>query len=622
MKYEIKTQNRKLFDDYKIIIKGLKSALSIIPKYTIIIFFEQLFPVVISYFSLYMTTLIINSIIEKNSIYKIFILAGITVIINFIFSFLKRLLKRESIVEKETVDEKILLNISRISSKLPYMYVEDPEIENCANLIAFYEKNWRGHKAFIDYLTRVFIGFFQVITSFSLTISMFKMTSINDNNGFFTFINSPYSAYLMSGIILFGSVSNLLLISKRNLYTNKIRNENKDILRKSKYYTELFMGTGAAEVRIYNESQMILQEIETSIFRHNFAVDIPKIECKFNLINACVRFILSICLYIYISAKAFMGVFPIGNFVLYRGAIEKFIFGVTQIVNNIGNLRFNIIPCLELYFEYKNLIETETQNDPNVMKKFTFDTIEFQDVNFRYPRTDKDILKNINIKLKSGEKIAVVGENGSGKTTFIKLLCGLYDVKNGKVKLNGNDLVRYEKEEYKRLFSVVFQDYQIFAFSLGENVSCTCDYDINKVRDLLILSGLKHRLENLPFGLCTSIGTEFDKFGVLFSGGELQKIALARALFKEAPFVILDEPTAALDPLSEAEIYESFNQMVEGKTAIYISHRLSSCRFCNRILVFDKGEIVQMGSHNELIADKTGKYYELWHAQSQYYEAE
>ena len=210
--------------------------------------------------------------------------------------------------------------------------------------------------------------------------------------------------------------------------------------------------------------------------------------------------------------------------------------------------------------------------------------------------------------------------NGSGKTTFIKLLCRLYDPTEGQILLNGIDIRKYNYGEYMNIFSVVFQDFQLFALPLGQNVAGQVDYDPVRAEDCLQKAGFGDRLEKMPKGLETYLYKDYDKDGVDISGGEAQKIAIARALYKDAPFIILDEPTAALDPIAEAEIYEKFDEIVEDKTAIYISHRLSSCKFCDRIAVFHEGSVIQQGTHTQLLSDEAGQYYALWNAQAQYYE--
>ena len=208
----------------------------------------------------------------------------------------------------------------------------------------------------------------------------------------------------------------------------------------------------------------------------------------------------------------------------------------------------------------------------------------------------------------------------SGKTTFIKLLCRLYDPTEGQILLNGIDIRKYNYEDYRNIFSVVFQDFKLLPLPLGENVAASPTPDRERVLDCLKKAGFSDTLATWKDGIDTYLYKDLKEDGVNVSGGEAQKIAIARTLYKDAPFIILDEPTAALDPIAEAEIYTKFNEIVEDKTAIYISHRLSSCRFCDNIAVFHEGNMIQQGNHDTLLADKNGKYHELWYAQAQYYQ--
>lgn len=246
-------------------------------------------------------------------------------------------------------------------------------------------------------------------------------------------------------------------------------------------------------------------------------------------------------------------------------------------------------------------------------------TIEFVHVGFRYPRSDKFVLRDINIKISQGEHLAVVGLNGAGKTTFIKLLCRFYDVTEGEILIDGINIKEYSEEEYRKLFAVVFQDFQLFAFGLRENIVLAQKTDEEKVEQVLKLSGLYEDAVKLEKGLDTILYKSFDEQGTELSGGQQQKTAISRALYRDAPIVILDEPTAALDPLAEYDIYRQFHSLVGGKTAIYISHRLSSCKFCDRIAVFAEDTIKEYGTHDELVHVPNGAYAELFAAQAQYY---
>lgn len=262
---------------------------------------------------------------------------------------------------------------------------------------------------------------------------------------------------------------------------------------------------------------------------------------------------------------------------------------------------------------YKGKLPVEKRSDNEYQ-------VEFKNVTFCYPGSNEPALKDFSMKLKIGEKLAVVGMNGSGKTTMIKLLCRLYDPDKGEILLNGVDIRKFKTDEYRQLFSVVFQDYTLFPFQLAQNVATDTEYNTELVKKCLVDSGFGERINNGGMEMETYLYKDFDDTGIEISGGEAQKIAIARAMYKNSPFVLLDEPTAALDPLAEYEIYTNFDKIIGTKTAIYISHRLSSCQFCEKIAVFHKGSLVQYGSHKELLEDKNGKYYEMWNAQAQYYQ--
>lgn len=245
--------------------------------------------------------------------------------------------------------------------------------------------------------------------------------------------------------------------------------------------------------------------------------------------------------------------------------------------------------------------------------------IEFRNVSFSYPGSEVRVLHDVSLKLRSGEKLSVVGLNGAGKTTFIKLLCRLYDVDSGEILLDGVDIREYDYDEYMKLFSVVFQDFKLLAFSAADNIFLGTEEESERLDTLFKKVGIDEKIKSLPYGADTMMFKTFDKEGVELSGGEQQKLAIARALYKDSPVVILDEPTAALDPVAEYEIYRQFNDLVSGKTAVYISHRLSSCKFCEHIAVFSEGTVKEYGTHDELVRKSGGIYAEMFKAQAQYY---
>ncbi len=380
------------------------------------------------------------------------------------------------------------------------------------------------------------------------------------------------------------------------------------------------------DVRIYNAKPLVKRKMDGDVALKGIWLN-KLVRCNLQL-GFCGNFsagLLQTISYIFVVIWGAAGAFGVGSVVKYAGVIYQFSQSIA-----------NLFSALEEYavaadrqmstLEYLELASVLPKGSLPVEKRAFCDDgdneyeIEFRDVSFKYPSSHEYALRHINVKFRVGERLAVVGRNGSGKTTFIKLLCRLYDPTEGCVLLNGIDIRKYNYEEYMGIFAVVFQDFKLFSFSLGQNVAARVDYDEAKAESCLRKAGFGERLAELEKGLDTCLYKDFEENGVEISGGEAQKIALARALYKDAPFIVLDEPTAALDPIAEAEIYSRFNELVGDKTAIYISHRLSSCRFCDAIAVFDRGQIVQRGNHEALVGDVNGTYYRLWHAQAQYYE--
>ena len=324
-------------------------------------------------------------------------------------------------------------------------------------------------------------------------------------------------------------------------------------------------------------------------------------------------------MYVFTCLKAWAGAFDIGSITQYVGAATAMAGSIFELTALLGILKTNT-EYLDTTFEFLDIPNSMYQGSLTTEKRADRQyEVEFKNVSFKYPGSEKWALKNVSMKFKVGKRLAIVGENGSGKTTFIKLLCRLYDPQEGQILLNGIDIRKYNYRDYMDVFSIVFQDFQLISQPLGANVAGSSNYDEAKVRKALMDAGFGDRLETMPDGLNTQLYKDFTENGVEVSGGEAQKIAIARALYKDAPFIILDEPTAALDPIAEAEIYSKFNDISGDKTAIYISHRLSSCKFCDEIAVFHEGGVIQQGTHDDLLADTTGKYNELWHAQAQYY---
>ena len=307
----------------------------------------------------------------------------------------------------------------------------------------------------------------------------------------------------------------------------------------------------------------------------------------------------------------------IGNFTLYSASATAFSGAITQILTALSGLRERSSHT----DDYRSFMDipTDTSEGKPVPKadKYVF---TFDNVSFRYANQEKFALKNVNLTLDAGEKLAVVGLNGAGKSTFIKLLLRLYDVTEGRILMNGTDIREFNREEYYKLFAPAFQDVMVFAFPMSENVSMKEPFNTDKAEaeKMLRNAGLGDKLDSLDKGVDTELLKILYDDGIDLSGGEKQKLALARALYKKADIIVLDEPTAALDALAEYRLYQSFNDLVGKQTAVYISHRLSSTRFCDRVAMFKDGEMVEIGTHDELMAND-GAYAEMFRVQAQYY---
>lgn len=333
--------------------------------------------------------------------------------------------------------------------------------------------------------------------------------------------------------------------------------------------------------------------------------------------NALLSLLSNFAAYLVIGARALYGVLPIGDVLLYAGSVTRAMSDLQTFLATGSEFDY-INSYLSTYEDfiaqpsmaYDGTLPIEKRDDG----QYEF---AFHDVSFSYPGTNIPVLEHVTLSFAVGEKTALVGRNGAGKTTLIKLLCRLYEPTSGYITLNGIDIRKYSYKEYTQAFSVVFQDFHLFSLPLDENIAAGTEIDEAALQSSLAKVGLTDRVQQLPQGVRTCLYNN-NGSGVDLSGGEAQRTAIARALYKDAPFVILDEPTAALDPIAEAEIYKQFSQMTAGKTAVYISHRMSSCKFCDRIIVLDHGRIAEDGTHGTLLANH-GIYANLYETQAQYY---
>jgi len=403
---------------------------------------------------------------------------------------------------------------------------------------------------------------------------------------------------------------------------NKSVEERLPYTRKYDFYVDEYIGREECgkTVRLFNQ-QSLLSETLNEIFEKVSKLLSRQtiLEARMNQWAEGINVLISGMIYLLLGIMALKRVISVGSICLYAGCITNFLWHFQRWNQQVSVLKMNT-KYVKQYLNFLDIKNKKYEGTLPVEKrdddKFV---VEFENVSFHYPGSEKNILENFSIRFNIGERLAVVGRNGSGKTTFIKLLCRLYDPTEGRILLNGIDIRKYDYKEYLSLFSVVFQDFQIPAFTLGQIVAASQEYNEERVNDAVKKAGLSNLAARMPYGNDTYLTKEFDKNGIDISGGEAQKLAIARALYHDTPFVILDEPTAALDPIAEYEVYAKFDELIGTKTAVYISHRLSSCQFCNDILVIDDGKAVQRGSHEKLIGEE-GLYAKLWKTQAKYYQ--
>ncbi len=374
----------------------------------------------------------------------------------------------------------------------------------------------------------------------------------------------------------------------------------------------------AKEVRINNATALVQSKYKENekeymgIYKDNL-----KKSFSIGVLSDVIMFCQILVIYGYGGYRAAKGEITIGDFTIFTGAVVMLISGVGSLISQILAIKHQS-DYVDSYIAFTDaVIPKEPENCVKEINKNTPE-IEFINVSFKYPGCDSYVLKNVSFKIKNGERLCIVGYNGAGKSTLIKLICKLYQPTEGRILFNGTDISKIRNEEYMPLLSVVFQDFNIYALSLKDNICLDRVFEEKRFYDAVTLCGLYDKLMTLPFGIETQITREYDENGIELSGGEGQKLATARAYYKNAPLVVLDEPTASLDPISESNMYKCFNSIIGNKTAIYISHRLASVKFCDNVLVMADGKVIGYGTHDELMSNNE-IYREMYLKQSEYY---
>ena len=540
--------------------------------------------------------------------------------LNFVLGIVLSVLKQYFTVCKEKINLQMREYVTIKALQLDYEQLETKQNMELVNKASEGSNAKGGIALFIERVSKVIGDVTTLIYAIIIVTGLFSKSMVVESGGLFKFLNSNEVTVGVIVIFFVSIILNIIFMKRINQRAYKLYETILLTNRRFKYFTQLLNTYPIhKEIRIYKMRDLIYNRIT------KFLDDRGKSFQEYNQVErislagaACINQIIVVLAYIFVGAKTIVGIVSVGNLLKYVNAFGSVNKSITSIVDSYSELEIHRV-YLKSYFDFLNLKTAKYHGELPIEKRDDHEyQIEFRNVSFHYPNSQELILKNVSLKMDIGKKMAIVGPNGAGKTTFIKLLCRLYDPSEGEILLNGIDIKKYDYQEYLDLFSVVFQDFKLFSLGIAENVATSKEYDENLVWDVLKKTGVKERVAKMRDGLQTQIyQTEED--GVEISGGEAQKIAISRALYKDASIVILDEPTSALDPISEYEIYANFNDLVKDKTSIYISHRMSSCRFCDVITVFDHGRIIQSGSHEELISSKDGLYYQLWNAQAKNY---
>ncbi|WP_415333796.1 ABC transporter ATP-binding protein [Clostridium perfringens] len=408
---------------------------------------------------------------------------------------------------------------------------------------------------------------------------------------------------------------------KKYEYSQKEKAADKD--RRTFYvFDTMYDFAYGKDIRIYDLKNILIDKFKKLRGeRIDISKDVQGKQLKVKIVDVILLVIRECVVYGYLIYNVLFTGMGIGDFTMYFSTINGFGDWMKGILDDLANIKAQnmYLDDMREFLEIKSENKEKTRDIP-IDSSYE---IEFKNVSFKYPKTDKYIYKNLSLKIKKGQRLAIVGINGAGKTTFVKLLCRLYEPTSGEILINGVNIKDFSKEEYYKILSVVFQDIKTFAFTVAENVSLENleDVDREKVLHCIEKAGVGDKINSLQKGIDTSLLKILDGEGVELSGGENQKLALARALYKNGKIVILDEPTSALDAVAEYNIYKGFDELIGDKTAIYISHRLASTKFCDVIAFFENGEIVEYGTHEELLK-KNGKYSDMFNIQAQYYKEE
>lgn len=589
----------------KNIMSFLKNAFRISPAYFMVIILNAVLSGGKIMLNTILPMLLIDEILGARDTKMLFIYGGFIVANNVVMTFLTGSLDKYIEVKGLWLQDVMVEKLGEKIMNLEYSYLEDPYYLDMKEKAMFSITNQGTIYMMVKSLADIIQGLVTLVGLVAILVTLGPVLIVA----------------LIIGICLMlllykASSKTMVSMMQRIIPVNRIYG----------YYASVTTDKPAQkDIRLYGLDKMLTRTVLG--FGEKICDQFDPAYRKMGLMNgglAVVTELVSVFTYAYVGirtvSKMFGSMLSIGSLTMYVSSAITFSDTISKFGQNMVSM-WQYSQYLIPYNEFMAL-EEETIENKELKLSEPVESVEFKNVSFTYPKAEKPVLSHVSFKIERGQKISIVGLNGAGKSTLVKLICRMYRADSGQILVNGRDIYDYDYISYMNAISAVFQDYKLFNFTIEENISCqSAGADEKRVDYLVDQVGMGEKIKELPEGIKSRLGKEYDEEGVELSGGQGQKIAIARALYKKAGMVILDEPASALDPMAEAEIYEKFNSLVENKTAIYISHRMSSSVFCDKILIIDGGKVADFDTHENLMKKTESLYYKLFMAQAKNYQS-